>query len=210
MPGVSQRVQQLGLVGLVGVGTWVAIVVLLHGVKPELDPVDTYISDYAIGDNGWLMGLAFVAVGIGTLAIAWGLKLSLSPGKRVSLSVVLAGVVGVGFIVAGAFTGDPTDATELTTQGWLHLLGAMMVFPVLVAGAFVLRGVFRRDPEWSRFADRVRWFPWLLLGGFFVSFVAGPDEVLGITQRLFAACIMAWLGMLAWQLRSNRPATTPT
>lgn len=194
--------RSLGLVGLAGVGAWVSIVVLLHGIKSELDPVDTYISDYAIGDNGWLMQLAFYAVGIGTLAVAWGLRLSLAPGKRVLLSVVLTAVVGVGFLVAGTFTTDPTDATDTTTEGSLHLLGAVMVFPVIVACAFILLGVFRRDPIWSEFAGRVRWFPWLLFAGFIVSFFASPDDLLGITQRVYAAIVMAWIGTLAWQLRA--------
>ncbi|NNE12073.1 MAG: DUF998 domain-containing protein, partial [Ilumatobacter sp.] len=39
--------------------------VVLHGVKADLDPVETYISDYAIGDNGWLMTTAFIIVGLG-------------------------------------------------------------------------------------------------------------------------------------------------
>lgn len=124
---------RLGTIGLVGVAVWVSIVVALHVIKSDLDPIETYISDYSIGENGWLMMVAFFAVGLGTLAIATGLLESLQPGKRVKTSVLLTAIAGLGFIIAGAFTTAPTGVEDdLTTEESLHVLGALLVFPVLV------------------------------------------------------------------------------
>jgi hypothetical protein len=196
----------MGTIGLAGVAAWIAIVVALHGIKSDLDPIDTYISDYAIGDNGWLMQIAFYLVAAATLAIAAGWATAVPRTRRATIAILLLVVVGVGFIVAGTFTTDPTDATETTTEGGLHVLGALMVFPVMVAASFVLRGVFRRDPQWHPFAARIRWFPWVLLVGFFVSFFA-PGLPAGLSQRIYAAVVMAWLGTLAWELRSASPSS---
>jgi hypothetical protein len=193
----------LGTIGLIGAGGWVLSVVLLHFIKSDLDPIDTYVSDYAIGDNGWLMSLAFLMVGVGTLAIAVGLRAALAPGKRVVASWVLTAIAGVGFLLAGLFTGDPTGAEDLTTRGTIHVLGALLVFPTMVLGAFFLRGVFRRDARWSDFASKIRWVPWVLLACFLVSFGTSEDGPLGLTQRLFAFVIMAWLAALAQQLRTH-------
>ena len=196
----------LGTIGLAGVAGWIAIVVALHFIKSDLDPIDIYISDYAIGENGWLMRLAFYLVAAGTLAIAAGWATSVQRTRRAMIAILLLVVVGMGFIVAGTFTTDPTDATETTTEGGLHLLGALMIFPVMVAASFVLRGVFRREARWQPFAERVRWFPWVLLAGFFVSFFA-PALPAGLSQRIYAAILMAWLATLAWELRSAQPSS---
>lgn len=192
----GQTTWRLGVVALASVGSWVLIVVVLHGVKADLDPVETYISDYAIGDNGWLMTTAFIIVGLGMMCLAVGLRASLAPGRRVALGFILTAVTSVGFILAGVFTTDPTGADETTTEGALHLLGAVLVFPVTIANSFVLLGVFRRDPRWVSFAQRWRWAPWVLLVGMIVAFGA-PEGIVGLTQRLFAAMIMGWFAAIA-------------
>lgn len=35
--------------------TFVVLLAALHLIKPELDPSWGFISEYAIGDNGWIM-----------------------------------------------------------------------------------------------------------------------------------------------------------
>jgi hypothetical protein len=56
---------------------WAAIAFLvllaaLHFIKPKLDPSWHFISEYAIGDYGWIMALAFLALALsyGALFIA--------------------------------------------------------------------------------------------------------------------------------------------
>jgi hypothetical protein len=204
--GRVESTRWFGVVALASVGLWVLIVIVLHGLKSDLDPVETYISDYAIGDNGLLMAAAFVIVGLGMLCLAMGLRASLASGKRVLLGVILMAVTGVGFILAGVFTTDPTGAEEATTEGSLHLLGAVLVFPVTIANSFVLLGVFRRDPRWASFAARWRWAPWVLLVGMIVAF-GSPDDILGLTQRVFAAIIMGWFAVMALGLMAPSSAT---
>lgn len=189
----------LGTLGLVGVVTWVAAVVALHFLEPGR--VDRMVSEYAVGENGWMMMLAFFAVGIGTLGIAVGLRGSLAPGPRVSVSVGLLFVVAVGFLASGAFTAGV--GTELSTEGFIHAVAGGFVFVGLVVDAFLLRGVLSRDSRWRGFVRRVRWFPTLLLA----SLIAFAWEVGGPRQRVFIGLMMTWLGMLAWQLRRIEPTT---
>ena len=56
---------------LTGIGLFVVIVLLLHFVEPEFDPSRRFVSEYALGDQGYLMNLAFFmfSAGNGTLAI---------------------------------------------------------------------------------------------------------------------------------------------
>jgi hypothetical protein len=99
-------------------------VVALHVIEPDFSPVDTFMSDYANGDNGWLMQSEFFGAGIGTIAIALGLRKTLVPTKRGTASVVLLVLAGTGFFVAGLFNTDPTGVTDLTTTGTVHVLGS--------------------------------------------------------------------------------------
>jgi len=199
----ARTVRRFGVVAVVSAVLWILIVAVLHVVRSDLDPVETYISDYAIGEHGWLMATAFVIVGTGMMCLSVGLRAALVPAERVQLGVALVAVTGLGFILAGLFTTDPTGADETSTEGSLHLLGAVLVFPVTIANAFVLRGVFRRDPSWAPFAARWRWAPWVLLVGM-VAARGSPEEIVGLTQRVFAAVIIGWYTAVALAVVGRR------
>ena len=57
----------LGTIGFGLAAYWVLIVLAMHALESEFDPVRTYISDYALGDYGFLMQSAFIAVGHGII-----------------------------------------------------------------------------------------------------------------------------------------------
>jgi hypothetical protein len=52
---------------LAGSITFVALVTSLHFIKPEVDPSWHMISEYEIGDLGWLMQLAFLSLALDAL-----------------------------------------------------------------------------------------------------------------------------------------------
>jgi hypothetical membrane protein len=143
--------KRLGTIGMLGFGWFVVAVLALHVIEPEFSVVNNFISDYALGDYGWLMQSAFFGAGVGTIAIALGLRKTLVPAKRVTASVVLLAIAGIGFFVA-MFKTDPTGVTDLTTAGTLHALGSVVIFFALLVTAWMLRGVFKRDPTWETFA----------------------------------------------------------
>jgi hypothetical protein len=193
--------KQLGTMGMVGVIVWVVAVIALHFLDPDLAAADTYVSDYALGDYGWLMRAAFIVVGIGTIAIGLGLRLSLAPGKRVTASVILVLIAGIGFLLAGIFNGDPTGVEDLTTAGMIHLVSALVLFLSLVVSAWLLRGVFKRDESWGSLSTPALWFAIALTVLFLVSFGTPEDGPVGLTQRLFAGVMMVWLFVLGMNVR---------
>lgn len=200
------RARQLGTVGMIGVAFWVVAVISLHFLDAELDAAETYVSDYALGDYGWLMQAAFIVVGLATIAIAWGLRVTLAPGKRVTASVVLVLIAGVGFILAGVFNTDPTGETELTAAGTIHVLSALVLFLSLIISAWMLRGVFKRDETWAPLSMPALGFAIALTVTFLVSFLTGDDGPVGVTQRIFAGVIMIWLFVLGWNIRRTGSA----
>jgi hypothetical protein len=190
--------QRFGTIGLVGICWFVGAVVLLHFVEPGFDPVTDWMSDYATGRSfGWLMNTAFMAAGIGTIAIGLGLRDVLAEGKRVAASWVLMVIAGCSFVVVGMFNGDVTAATELTIPGAIHTLASMVLFVSFLVAAWFLRGVMRRDPALSARALAETVFAILLTVGFVAVFATPEGGPVGITQRLFVGTMMAWLLFLA-------------
>jgi hypothetical membrane protein len=207
LPGVVEGVvtgRNLGFVAMLGVAVFVAAGVALHFLDTDLDPVEVYMSDYALGPYGWLMKTAFWAVGLGTVALGLGLRSTLAPGKRVTPSVVLVLVAGIGFLVVGSVDTDPYNATEGTTTGSIHLMSALILFICLVVSAWLLRGVFARDPNWTTFSRPALWFAVALTITFVIQF-AGPLGA-GLQQRIFVVVMMSWLALLGWQV-AQRGAT---
>jgi hypothetical protein len=186
----------LGLVSAVAAVVWLALIVLLHFVKPELDPRTRMISEYACGPGGWTMQLAFVfmAVSCWTLAAAtWTLQPVLGPALLI--------VCGFGFVGAGIFVTDPVLPTERTEtlSGALHIVFAftvMLIFPVMATAVS-----WNVGEHVVGYTTRV----WLLalaastwggLLGFFaatVSSLKAPGTSVGYFERILVATFTAWL-----------------
>ena len=206
-----------GATGCAGVAAFAAVFAVMHAVQPDLDPVDRFGSDYANGDLGWLMQVGIVAAAAGSLALAVGLRRSLVPGKRTRLGVALVVVVALGFAGSGVFRTDPPrpdGTTGYTAEGSVHDLSGMVLFLALVVGTFVLGGVFGRDPRWGPWRRRARIAGALILAGLVVTATAAErhppgtdgDGYAGLAQRVFFAVALAWIALLALQVRRLGPA----
>jgi hypothetical protein len=73
---------------------------LLHVVSPEVDPVARPVSEYALGDFGWLATIRTLAQGIGPIALAVALR-------RERVGALLLLVVGLLKLAMPLFPVDP-------------------------------------------------------------------------------------------------------
>ena len=106
-------------VGLGGVGFFLVFVLLLHFLETEYNPVSRFVSQYALGDYGYLMNIAFILLGIGTANLAIGLNRDSNPGHRIASA--LLGVSATMIIVAGLFNPDPSlPEIPSTTSDLVH------------------------------------------------------------------------------------------
>jgi hypothetical protein len=213
--GTGSRLRLLGAVGVAGPAAFGAVCVAMHYLQPELTPSDHFMSEYVLGDVGLLMNAAFMALAVGVAALALGLRRSLAPGRRVRLAVGLMGAGAVGFAASGVFNTDSTDAVlggqDPSWHSMLHDVAGMIAFLGVIVGAFVLRGVFARDPRWRPLAPFALFFG-LLLTGLLALMLASPSSSVGVAQRPFVALLLLWLGTLGcWLLGiPERSAPTPT
>lgn len=199
--------RQYGTIGLVGVGLNVGAIVALHVLDPGLSPVREYMSVYALGDYGWLARVADFALGVGTIGIALGLRVTLTSGKRVTASWVLVLIAGLGFVVSELFATDPTGAATTTASGAIHdIAGYVSLLSVLIS-SWMLRGVFARDSRYRHLARAQAWFAVLLTVALLLLFALYPLGLVGLFQRIFVVVGATWLIVLAANIRRTDTST---
>jgi hypothetical protein len=189
-----------GAVGMAGIGASLLALIALHVLDPGRSVMDATISEYALGDYGWLVSANDLAVGTGIIAIALGLRATLAPGKRVTASWVSLLIVGLGFIVGAVFETDPRGAAEGTPSGAIHGTAAFVSVFTLVIAAWLLRGAFARDDHYRPLATAQLWFAILITLGvaaLLVLFELGPA---GLIQRLLVVVMATWALFLAVNL----------
>lgn len=192
--------------GVVGVGLFGLALVALHALDPGLSVTDEYISTYALGEWGWLEQAGNVAVGIGVVGIALGLRQTLAAGPRVTASWILLLIGALGFMISGLFVTDPTAAVEPTTSGALHELGGYLSLLSVVFSVWVLRAVFARSDSYRRFARAQTWFA-VVITASIAALLAFGEALPGLMQRIFVVAVVAWLLAVAGAIR--RAGTPP-
>jgi hypothetical protein len=175
----------------------VALVVVQHLTRPDLPPAAHFVSEYAGGEAGWVMTVAF-----GT----WAASLALTAravGSRVAGGLLV--LAAAGCVVCAAFETEtvggvlPEDR-ERTLGGGAHDLGSLAIFAgILLAALWTAR---RRPRVTAGLAAWLVAWPALLV-------IAGADAP-GWGQRGFIAAGWAWEAVVLWQAGHqwrSRPAS---
>ncbi|GAA2720741.1 DUF998 domain-containing protein [Actinocorallia aurantiaca] len=106
------------------------------------------ISLLSTGGLGWIQITTFVLTGLGGLALAAGVRRTLTEGTGRRALPILLGVFGAGFIMAGLFVMDPEHGFPVGTpdgpvarmswHGVVHSAAAAVAFTALAIAAIVL------------------------------------------------------------------------
>jgi hypothetical protein len=106
------------------------------------------ISQLATGSMGWVQIATFVLAGLGGLALAAGIKRTLTEGVGRRALPIFVGIFGAGLIGAGLFTQDPEHGFPIGTpegpvaqMSWhsvVHSVAAVVAFTALAVAAIVL------------------------------------------------------------------------
>jgi uncharacterized membrane protein len=178
---------RLALVGIMGPVFYVVAIAAIHFLRPnDIVLYGNTISFYSVGPYGSISVAAFIALGLGALALAFGLRRTVMPSRSLRAGTTLVGLFGLGFCFAGIFRLAPNTASiepairgEITTvSGIIHGLAAFGGAFCLIAGMMVLSRAFKRDERWHSF-----WIPSLILGlatlALFIAafFIEAPEIV---------------------------------
>ncbi len=194
------------MVAMVGVAGFVVLVALLH-LRRENAPTQDYISYYAVGRYGAVMMAAFVALGVGCLSLAVGIR-RMTPGGLAGVGCALLGLAGSGLIVGGLARSD-LEGTPATTTGAVHFVAAALVG---LLGLFLAIGLLTvtlaRRGAWG--SPRRSWLALALpVVVAFLVFAATSGATPGLGQRILVSGEVLWLGLVAGRLRTDaRTAAT--
>lgn len=168
------------LVAPLGPAVGIALTIAMHWLRPELDPAATQVSKYAVGELGWVQGVAFIAVGTGATALALGLyertRSRCGPGLLLFVAATLVAVT------AFPATGETSE---------VHNAAASLGFVAHLVAMLVLARTFAAEPGWEALA---LWTRVLAVAGILVALVAATQPAVdGLVQRLLLAIVWGWL-----------------
>jgi hypothetical protein len=195
-----------------------ACIVALHLLRRDLAPGGHRISEYAIGPYGPLMATAFVAVGLGLVALGIAVATSgpvaasvsasgdVTPVDRWSPLIAATMVVaGLGMVASGIWRTDPGRSG--TTTDAIHSAASASATVALIVAAVVWSVVLRRPGGGHRGQRRFDVGAALailaaVLGA--LSPALHRSSWTGISQRLLWLTLLTWLMVTAWRLTPPR------
>src|SRR5262245_36864753 len=107
----TKQAARIMIVAFVGISYFVVIIIALHFLRPDLNPIQRPTSEYAVGPYGWLMTSAFLSMSVASWALVIGLAHRLSQAAQSRIGLGLLGVWAVGVLIAMLFPIDPDGAS---------------------------------------------------------------------------------------------------
>lgn len=204
-PGVSSEVvhaatvRRLCLYALVGAGLFSIIFLLLHFLRPEYDPITRFLSEYAVTDPVPTGG-AMVALALGSMALIRALRLALPNKHRSRTGMLLLWIYAICFTGVGFFPTDEFPTINPPSwHGLVHAVLGLISFICFSAGSLLTSLRLRRSPSWNKIAPVLIVLA-ALNATFFFIFYGGLEHLIGLIERVYAACIIGWIVIVARKL----------
>lgn len=123
----------LNIVKFCAVG-FMLILLLLHFLEPTINPNWQPISEYALGNFGWLMNIAFILLGISFFLL--GISIF---QKYAKIGASLLIIASIGNFIAGLFNSDPitTTAENMSASGQIHSIAASFLGFMILSTIFI-------------------------------------------------------------------------
>lgn len=184
--------------------TFAILLLVLHFIQPNLDPTWNFISEYARGNFGWLMSIAFIALAVACVSGAILFWKSI-PGWAGHTGSILLGLSSIGMVLAALFVTDPinTPMDQLSSSGTLHGVGGQLNF-TSVAVLFFAIGLSKsaqlktiKKPLW------IITIVCLLADIAFIATAASSEGIFGpgVFTGLFGRIMM--LSFVAWMITAS-------
>jgi hypothetical protein len=152
----SQLNAPAGYVSLVSVIIFLILLAVLHFLEPEFNPPHL-ISEYELGNFGFLMSFAFFCLGVGSLFLARAIWSDLrTKGGHLGRWWLL--LIGIAYIGAGIFTPDPASFIESVLHG---MFGIIVIFSSPVVFTLLMRSITRHE-QWSPVSSVLTWMTVLI------------------------------------------------
>ncbi len=153
------------------------------------------MSVYAVGAYGFVQTIAFVALGLGSLALPAGLRQPVASPEW-TLGRALLATWALGVLLAAAFPIDSVPA--------VHGAASFVSFVAILAAMFVFARACRSVARWRSFAAPSTWLARSALAAFLVAVLTQPSFAFGVAQRVFLAAVVGWIIATALRLHAAK------
>ena len=173
-------------------------VVWLHFLRPEYNPINHAVSNYAVGPYGYLMTAAFYVLALSVFALALGLFRCIALTNLSRVAMLLLCLASIGMVVMGIFPGDVHALhPPATITGVIHWTAAGISFLSIMIAAFLLSSSFKSDERWQEFRRLCFILALAMVGALLLYGILALVGWIGIGQRIYIAVCLVWLLVLA-------------
>jgi hypothetical protein len=206
----QSRARQWASIAIGGCSVFIIAVVLLHFLRPDLDPVTNFASNYLIGSYGWVMLVAFLGLGIGLFGLAMAFYEAYSPELRPWTGIILLGIAASTVVLSGIFPDFSSEKDfALLTQleqisALVHLFAGLIGFVAIVIAALLISNRLRKAGLLPNFYAALMWLAILIPVLFLTMLFFGEGlGIIGVIQRIFLTVVLSWLMLAAAGIRSG-------
>ena len=199
----ERQLAWLALIAIGGIVYFVVAVLILHVLRPEYNPINHAVSNYAVGSYGYLMTAAFYTLALSVFALALGLARSIVLTNQARVALLFLNIASVGMIVMGIFPGDVHALhPPATITGVIHWTAAGASFASIMIAAFTLSRCFKTDERWQAFQRSTLVLAMAMVVALLAYGVLALVGWIGVGQRIYIAVSLMWLLFVAVVLRS--------
>lgn len=195
----------IAFIGICSLVLFVVIIISLHFLRPDKNMLSCFLSEYAVGNYGLLMTIAFYALAFAAALLFRGLLLNAKSSKTSNITL---SIFCVGILLAGIFPTDIPGVPPPTLHGLIHALAGLFSFMSLGISMLAWGFVFKKNENWKSFAKPSIFFGVISLLLFIVHFVS-PIPLKGLTQRILLLFDISWLFRVSIKLYRNTMIVSP-
>jgi hypothetical membrane protein len=216
----DRRRELLGGLAVAGPLLFTAAWLIAWPAQEEYSPRHEDISALAAVDaqQSWIMILGFLALGLGTVALALALLNAVRGGRSARIGAALLAFAGLAIVVAGLARNDCSSELaacralpggELSWHHHVHDLVSALVFVSVAVAQLVLTRAFGGDDFWRdlRSYSFVSGLATLLLLVLYGTRLFGDWN--GLVQRIFLAVPLTWIVVVGVRVRRLPAGTRP-
>lgn len=212
---IKKSTSNLLLLAQISGAIFLFLLTLLHFLKPEISVNYRLISEYEIGNFGFLMRIAFLSWGAGFLCLSlsvWNVLTDIT-GKIAKYWLL---IISIAVMCAGIFVTQPiTDIVRTQTDRIHAICGATMIFTFPIVATLFTRSLSKIE-SFKDEKSKLFWltfFVWLGFLTFFVSMIVYAPQIkaraysdailIGYPNRLMVILYTIWLIGIARIIRSR-------
>jgi len=189
---------------------FIIMMVALHLLRPDFNPLQRFMSEYLVGSFGFIGAAAVFVLGATFLMLLVGLRISVCSSGFLTASCVLLGVMVISACMVAVVPFDDVMLPDGSfppsfTKGDInHIVFSALLYVLLLALLLTLPSAYKRDEKWRPFS-RVTLFLGFLTLASIVGIILAPFYLRGLAQRGTFLVILVWLLLTGLHLRQAIP-----